>query len=167
MVGSDSILPTLDSESGGYESLYSSASMVEVYMANSNVCTAAIDAVTQEMVDALLQNPIEGDPFMAKATEATHVAILAKQQHLDKERESLEVRDRELQSAMAREVRQARRRPSSLAAQKGHELRDSATSRGTGSMRIHPTPAKNLLAAAALANSLVLPTGGPEAKNHI
>lgn len=70
MVGSLSILPALNSESDGYESLSSSASMAEVYMANNYAGAAAVDATTQETVDALQQNRVEGDSLAVKLVDA-------------------------------------------------------------------------------------------------
>lgn len=79
VVDSDSILPVLYSESGGYESFYSSTSIMEVFMiGNTGDDTEVPSAAAKAAEDALLCMPVAGDLEMHKAIEASCVAILAK-----------------------------------------------------------------------------------------
>lgn len=78
VIEADSILPVLDFESSGYESLGSHSSAAEVFMANTAdpPQPAAEEAERERQHEALLHTLITGDSPAERALEAQRQALL-------------------------------------------------------------------------------------------
>lgn len=101
VIGSDSLLPFLDSESDGYESSHSCGSITEVFIANGTNGTGASNTAARAAVDVLLQMPVAGDTEVERTIKASQVAVLAEREHITQEKVGLEAREHELQLALA------------------------------------------------------------------
>lgn len=108
-----SFLPILDSESDGYASSHSCASMAKVYMvapATPGVGGVATGGKNGALMNIVLHTPITGDSDTEKALEESRQALQAKDACLARQRAEFKPRERELDETMAYEMCQTHRR---------------------------------------------------------